>query len=62
MARPWAQRRRNRHPLRLVVDSFADPATSALKERLECGHVQGVRQDIFGDTNAVRRRCRQCVK
>ena len=31
-------------------------------EILECGHRQGMKQDHYGDTNAVRRRCRQCVE
>jgi hypothetical protein len=49
-------------PLRLVVDWFNDPETGAQKERLECGHVITRKQDIYGYTNAVRRRCRHCAR
>lgn len=47
-------------PLRKVVDWFNDPETGAEKERLECGHVLNRKQDIYGPTNADRRRCRFC--
>lgn len=29
-------------------------------EILECGHKQSVKTDIYGETNANRRRCRKC--
>lgn len=62
----------NRNPLRRVVERttrevwvghesnarcFERPA-----ERLECGHVVPVKTDFVGETNAVRRRCRECGK
>lgn len=33
----------------------------ATRELLECGHARPVRTDIFGATNAVRRRCSACA-
>jgi hypothetical protein len=33
-----------------------------LYEHLECGHYQPPVSDIYGETNAYRRRCRQCPK
>ena len=36
-------------------------SASVRVEILECGHEQRPRQDCFGETNAVRRRCRKCV-
>lgn len=30
-------------------------------EKLECGHAQPIVRDCFGETNAVRRRCRKCL-
>ena len=30
-------------------------------EVLECGHVIRIKQDIYGETNAYRRRCKQCA-
>lgn len=43
--------------------SFGDLGLSASVrvEVLECGHEQRPRQDCFGETNAIRRRCRKCV-
>lgn len=31
-----------------------------MREQLECGHIQPVVEDMYGPTNAFRRRCRQC--
>lgn len=46
-------------PLRRVIETnMRDDGT--LREVLECGHVQGVKRDIFGYTSAARRRCRKC--
>ncbi len=47
-------------PLRKVVDGFRNEHGSEM-ERLECGHVQHVKWDHYGPTNAARRRCRQCA-
>jgi hypothetical protein len=33
-----------------------------LYDVLECGHIQPVVKDIYGETNAYRRRCRKCPK
>lgn len=41
-------------PLRKIV------AEEGSSELLECGHRQRRKHDIFGPTNAYRRRCRQC--
>lgn len=55
-------------PLRRVVDTFyrdyklpegARPLRQAV-ELLECGHVQRVISDFYGETNAYCRRCRKC--
>lgn len=58
-------RPRRTGPLRKIVDRVPHtiaPGVEVLYERLECGHEQRVVQDIYGDTFAVRRRCRQCQK
>ena len=31
------------------------------QEQLECGHVQPVHEDLYGATNATRRRCKVCL-
>jgi hypothetical protein len=49
-------------PLRRVTHAVIDERTGALKEKLECGHIIGRKQDIFGYTNAARRRCRYCAR
>jgi len=48
-----------KRPLRLVVDAYQNEY-GAQVERLECGHVIARKQDIYGYTNAHRRRCRKC--
>jgi hypothetical protein len=30
------------------------------REVLICGHIVRIKQDIYGETNAYRRRCRKC--
>lgn len=61
-------------PLRLVLGRISAPAGTDLLQRdsgpvseteipyelLECGHIQLPRSDIYGETNAARRRCRFC--
>lgn len=56
-------------PLRKIVErQFVDvPMPSGRKltriyELLECGHRQPEKSDIYGPTNADRRRCRKCLK
>ena len=55
-------------PLRRVMKIVKVPVTYStgntyefVRELLECGHTQGIKQDIYGPTNAYRRRCRQCL-
>ena len=52
-------------PLRRVIETFSKPVGSmggvVWRERLECGHEVSVKQDIYGETNAARRRCKQCL-
>lgn len=48
-------------PLRKVVRCFTTEA-GVERERLECGHVINRKQDIYGPTNAYRRRCRKCAR
>jgi hypothetical protein len=50
-----------RAPLRVVVERFFDPH-SGERERLACGHVIHRKEDIYGPTNAYRRRCLQCLR
>jgi hypothetical protein len=47
-------------PFRRVVDHGTRP-DGTTGERYECGHLAGIKQDAFGETVAVRRRCR-CQK
>jgi hypothetical protein len=56
-------------PLRKIVDrpmvSIGDDGENEYfvrKELLECGHIVSQKQDIYGPTNATRRRCVQCEK
>ena len=53
-------RRKPTDPLRRILGESFDPRTGRLIEHLDCGHDQAQRQDIFGPTNAYRRRCRAC--
>jgi len=48
-------------PLRKIVDWHLDDLGRRI-EVLECGHEQAQKQDIYGATNAERRRCRKCAK
>jgi hypothetical protein len=43
-------------PLRKIIEIVER------KEILECGHVLPIKQDIFGDTCPLRRRCWKCLK
>lgn len=36
--------------------------TSLTYEVLECGHAQLPKVDVYGETIAVRRRCKKCAK
>jgi hypothetical protein len=56
-------------PLRRVLGTFSLPVgiTTGIKstvetgqEVYECGHVALPKSDIYGETNAVKRRCRFC--
>jgi hypothetical protein len=46
-------------PLRRVVSEGANEHGVAT-ETLECGHTIRRKSDIYGPTNAYRRRCRHC--
>lgn len=46
-------------PLRRVVSEGANEYGVAT-ETLECGHTVRRKNDIYGPTNAYRRRCRHC--
>jgi len=58
-----------RGPLRRVVETVLVTTGDGVdglpvrvwRERLECGHLQGIKTDLFGQTTAARRRCRQCT-
>jgi hypothetical protein len=48
-------------PLRKVVSEGVNEH-GVQTETLECGHTIHRKKDLFGHTNAVRRRCRYCKK
>jgi hypothetical protein len=48
-------------PLRTIVNERNDEHGRII-EILECGHEQPQKQDIYGPTNALRRRCRRCLR
>jgi len=48
-------------PLRTIVDEHNDEHGRII-ETLECGHEQPRKNDIYGPTNALRRRCRRCFR
>lgn len=52
--------RRNTAPLRKIVSTRMDWTTRRLIEVYECGHERPQPTDIYGPTNAYRRRCRRC--
>ena len=54
------------YPLRKVLGRVEVPVETAshvvlIEELYECGHTRLPKQDIIGETNAVRRRCRDCA-
>lgn len=60
-----AKQSRNRYPLKVIVGhARGRPDHGEFEtlwyEVLECGHRQTPRVDAFGETNAIRRRCRKC--
>ncbi len=57
-------RKRNtntKYRLRKIVRYYTN-YWGTIIEVLECGHEQAERQDIYGATNAYRRKCRNCLK
>ena len=57
----------NRDPLRKIVGTVYLPLvdgsdTTFRHEQLECGHAMLPKSDMFGETNASRRRCWKCAK
>lgn len=52
-------------PLRRIIGYVGMPFQTAKYlrslELLECGHAQAAVKDIYGETNATRRRCRGCA-
>lgn len=55
------------YPLRKIIEVVRIPGEKfgwpdVFKERLECGHIVRIKQDIYGPTNAYRRRCRECAR
>jgi hypothetical protein len=50
-----------KHPLRKVIARIQHPEIpSSMVELYECGHYRFPKQDIYGETNANRRRCHKC--
>lgn len=48
-------------PLRLVIGFRRNPTfPELLQEVYECGHARSPKQDAYGETNALRRRCGKC--
>lgn len=56
-----ASKPKNLGPLRKIVSEGANEH-GVHTETLECGHTIHRKQDIYGYTNAFRRRCRHCLK
>lgn len=64
----------NTNPLRKIIEIVQVPLTDVRgqqlviygepvfqrKELLECGHIVRIKEDIYGQTNAYRRRCAKC--
>lgn len=52
-------------PLRKIVRTVSRPGPlgyhSYIYEVLECGHEQRQKSDMYGPTNAYRRRCGKCA-
>lgn len=44
------------------TEKIGDWTYDRVKELLECGHSQSPKSDIYGETNAARRRCLKCPK
>ena len=56
-------RERVKAPLRAIIHEEPGPVGSyTIVEVLECGHQVRQRNDIFGPTNAYRRRCSKCAR
>ena len=57
---------KNKYPLRKIVDGATRTRRIGKRdyefyvEKLECGHEQSPVTDIYGETNAERRRCKAC--
>lgn len=50
-------------PLRKITGHRCHPRNSAvIVEVLECGHWLNIKTDIYGETNAYRRRCWKCAR
>lgn len=49
-----------RDPLRKIVSEYTDHLNRTI-EVLECGHEQARKSDMYGLTNAYRRRCHKCA-
>lgn len=50
-------------PLRAVValvEVELSARTRVWRERLECGHIVGIKHDFYGETTARKRRCWKC--
>ncbi len=56
-----SESRRVSRPLRRIVSEENDKY-GRIVEVLECGHKVTQKEDIYGPTNAYKRRCRQCVE
>lgn len=52
---------KNKYPLRKIIDYINDENGFQM-EVLECGHKQYPVRDIYGETNAYRRRCKKCYQ
>lgn len=64
-------KRVNRNPLRRIIREEPrciglhpddDVGIAVVVEVLECGHEVRKKSDLFGPTNAYRRRCKRCGK
>lgn len=61
-------RRTAKGPLRVVIEDYFDEVEVFGRKiyrhvkKLECGHIQRVRTDMYGGFHSYRRRCGECYR
>ena len=52
-----------KYPLRKIIGTKPhERLTNISHEVLACGHLAALKNDIYGETTATKRRCRKCAK